>query len=153
MDRTRWFPGLFSLLLVVGLAAGCNDNDGGDCTLDALECADGTTVGRQGPDCSFDCSEHGGFAGDSRFSQTRTYVHEPDGCSGPPENPTCRTSLTFTPEGRVSRVDGDIVEDGVYVITGNTVTASFADSETAFQLSDDRTTLTSGDVVFTLSSS
>lgn len=142
-----------ALSIAFGLAAvaapGCAD-DRGSCRQDAIMCTDGTFVGRTGPDCTFDCSDHGGVATNRLFPEEREYFHETASCTGTPENPTCRTTLTFFPDGRIDRVSDDIVESGIYDIVNAKVSITVSNSTSEFTLSADETTLTADDVVYML---
>ena len=142
--------------LLVAAPTGCiiTDEDNGpiDCTADAIMCADGTFLGRSGPDCSFDCSAHGGIAQLRLFDEERTYVHEPVGCNGTPENPNCTDSITFHPDGRADKLFDDIIAQGTYEILGNNLSLSVPsfDYNAQFVLSNNDTELIFGNDVYLL---
>ncbi len=49
---------VFLLVLITIIFAGCTEAGEIACTADAMRCPDGTFVGRSGPNCEFDCSDH-----------------------------------------------------------------------------------------------
>ena len=142
--------------LLVAAATGCviaEDDDGPNpCTGDAIMCTDGTFAGRVGPECSFDCSAHGGIAQVRFFDEQRTYVYEPDNCSGTPENPNCVDSITFHPAGVAEKLFDDIIAQGTYEILGNNVSLSVPsfDYSAELTLANNDTELILGDAVYVL---
>ncbi len=104
--------------------------EGIGCTMDALICADGTAVGRTGPDCTFaDCPMTAGVTGTPKDNLIRVTT--------PTEGNTISSPVTITGEARgywffeasfpVSVVDWDgrIIGEGIATANGEWMTENF----------------------------